>query len=253
MSFRTHPLAALVMPLGVLLALSSEASTGLPWALEFEAAMVSVSRNDVRIPGNTGTRFSLVRDLKTVDDVAFRLRLGRRLKGRHHLSVLYAPLKLHSSGRPGFGITFSGREFAADAHLDAVYKFNSYRATWRYDAIGTDRLDLSVGLTGKIRDASIELSDGETVARKDNVGFVPLVHLKLDWRWSAKLGLLFEADALASAQGRAEDALLAIAFRPWHQGIFRLGYRLLEGGADTDDVYSFATIHYGIIGWTQRF
>ncbi len=32
-----------------------------------------------------------------------------------------------------------------------------------------------------------------------------------------------------------------------------LGYRLLEGGADNDAVYTFATVHYAVAGVRVRF
>lgn len=247
----------LLVWLGALALLASAAGVGgasaPPWSLDFEAAMVTATRNDVGIPGTTGTRFSLVDDLATDDDVAFRVRLSRALGSRHNLSVLYAPLRLHAQGQTGFPIDFNEASFAADADLKATYKFNSYRLTWRYEMVRGQRLDFGLGLTGKIRDAFVELGDGTITTRKENVGFVPLVHLRLDWRWTAKLGLILEADALAAPQGRAEDALLAIVVRPWHQGTMRLGYRVLEGGADVDDVYSFALIHYYVFGWSHRF
>ena len=50
-----------------------------------------------------------------------------------------------------------------------------------------------------------------------------------------------------------EAVLAALAVRPWGAGTFRLGYRFLEGGADVDDVYNFAFIHYYVFGWSQRF
>jgi hypothetical protein len=43
-------------------------------------------------------------------------------------------------------------------------------------------------------------------------------------------------------QGRAEDVMLAL---PWDVGeaiTLRAGYRMLEGGADNDEVYNFAWI-----------
>ncbi len=242
----------MICALPLVLAIAAPAA-GLPWSLEFEAAMVTATRNDVAIPGDAGTRFSLVEDLRTDDDVAFRLRLERRLSDRHRLTALYAPLRLHAAGRPDFAITYNEKSFAAGADLNAVYQFNSYRLTWRYDALRGDRLDLGLGVTGKVRDAFIEVSDGQVTTRKDDLGLVPLLHLRLDWRWTGKLSLVMEADALAAPQGRAEDVLLALAVQPWRQGSLRFGYRLLEGGSDGDEVYNFALIHYGVLGWSQRF
>jgi len=223
-----------------------------PWTLDFEADMVNAESNDVAIPGNTGTRFSLTDDLKTDEDVAFRLRLGRDL-GRHHVSLLYAPLQLHSKGSVDFGIDFNGDYFAPETDLKAVYQFNSYRLTWRYDLANTQSVDFGLGLTAKVRDAYIELSDETTTSRKDNLGFVPLIHLRLDWRWGKKLGFLLEADGAAAKQGRAEDVMAALTLRPWSTGSFRLGYRILEGGVDVDEVYNFALISSIVFGWNQRF
>jgi hypothetical protein len=229
------------------------AAASSSWTIDFEAAMVTAGKNDVAIPGDTGTRFSLTDDLKTDEDVAFRVQLGRRLGQRHHLTALYAPLTLHASGEPGFAIDFNGESFADDADLRAVYKFNSYRLTWRYDLVQKPSFTFGLGLTGKVRDAYIELSDGTTTTRKDNVGFVPLLNLDLDWRFSQKLGLVLTGDAAAAPQGRAEDVLLALAVRPWSQGALHLGYRILEGGSDVDEVYSSALIHYYVFGWSQQF
>jgi hypothetical protein len=248
-----HPFCAgLLAGLMVVLAAGPAAAT---WTIDLEAAMVQPTRNDVRIPGDTGTEFSLTDDLSPDDDVAFRVRLGRSLGDRSHVSLLAAPLTLHSQGSPGFAIGFNGEAFAAGADLESTYRFNSYRATWRYDLSRSDDFVFSLGATGKVRDAFIEVSDGTTTTRKDNLGFVPLLHLRLDWRWSNTLGLLIEGDALAApgAPGRAEDVLAALVLRPRASGSLRLGYRVLEGGADVDEVYSFALIQYYTFGWSQRF
>ena len=49
-------------------------------------------------------------------------------------------------------------------------------------------------------------------------------------------------DALAAPQGRAEDVLLAPYVDLSERVRFRIGYRLLEGGADNDEVYNFALV-----------
>ncbi|HOX24364.1 MAG TPA: hypothetical protein PLL30_01245 [Candidatus Krumholzibacteria bacterium] len=240
--------------LAVILLAALPAAAGTPWSLDFEAAMVTATRNDVAVPGDAGTPFSLVDDLSTDDDVAFRVRLGRRLGGRHSLAVLYAPLRLYSHGQIDAPVDFNGTGFPAGADLDAIYQFDSYRLTWLYDLVVRPKLELGLGLTAKVRDAFIELDDGGgNVSRKDDLGVVPLVHVQLDWRLRRKIGLLLEADALAGPQGRAEDVLVALALRPWGEGTLRLGFRVLEGGVDVDAVYNFALVQYYVFGWGQRF
>jgi hypothetical protein len=68
-----------------------------------------------------------------------------------------------------------------------------------------------------------------------------------------KFGLLLEGDALAAPQGRAEDVRLAGTFKlSDHFGI-RAGYRILEGGADNDEVYNFSLFNYASVGITYTF
>ncbi|MDP8255108.1 MAG: hypothetical protein P9M14_05120 [Candidatus Alcyoniella australis] len=54
-------------------------------------------------------------------------------------------------------------------------------------------------------------------------------------------------------QGRAEDVLAALTVDLSDDARLRLGYRLLEGGADNDKVYTFAVIHYAALGFEARF
>jgi hypothetical protein len=56
--------------------------------------------------------------------------------------------------------------------------------------------------------------------------------------------LLLEGDALAAPQGRAEDLLLAGQYQIAMISRSGWGYRILEGGADVDWVYSFALLRY---------
>ena len=226
-----------------------------PWCIDLEAAMVTAESNDVAIPNQTGTRLSLTSDLTTDDDVAFRIGLGHRIGQRNRITVLYAPLRLYARGAVDFPIDFNGESFAADEDLRAVSQYNNYRLSWTYDLVQYDNLELGLGLTANVRDAYIELSDATTTSRYDDLGFVPLLNLRFDWRWHRKLGLLIEADGAVApgGKGRAEDVLLALTIRPWGQGTFRLGYRFREGGVDIADIYSFAYISSYVFGWRQQF
>jgi hypothetical protein len=229
---------------------SPAAATG-PEA-SFEAGLAVASRNDARIPGAGGTKLSLSDELTAGATPAFRLRLGYRFGDRHLLTALYAPLRVTSRGRLTRSVDFAGASFAPGEPVSALYRFDSYRLTYRYSLLRDEAVTLGVGFTGKIRDAEIALQGGE-LGRKTNTGFVPLLHLHLDWRpWAGPFGLLLDADALAAPQGRAEDVLVAVTWRASEPLGLRVGYRMLEGGADNDEVYNFAWIHYGVVGADLR-
>lgn len=228
----------LAVPASALGAVEAEAETGVVFS----------SRNDTRVPGDDGTKLSLVDDLSTRPAPVFRLRLGYRIADRHLITGLYAPLRLNARGRLDHDVSFMGSTYPAGTNVLAVYRFDSYRLTYRYSFVREEGLDIAAGVTGKIRSAETSLY-GEQARRKLNTGFVPLINVHAAWRPNGgPFGLLFDADALAAPQGRAEDVLLAATWMPRDGVDLRIGYRMLEGGADNDEVYSFAWLHYAVVG-----
>ena len=221
--------------------------------IDLESGLVFNGYNDVQIPGDAGTAFSLKTDLKPNPSAYFRARIGYTIKSKHTISALYAPLKIKSDGATNFPITFEGETFNAQTPIDASYKFNSYRITYRYRLVDKEKFEFGLGFSGKIRDAEIELSSEELSASKINVGFVPLVNFRLYWNIHNDVGVLFKGDALAASQGRAEDIILAGTYQISDQLQLRCGYRILEGGADNDEVYNFSLFHYASFGLSYSF
>lgn len=231
-----------------LLSISSEAQTGI----DIETGLVFTGYNNVRIPGSSGTLFSLNRDLDAHEKIFYRIRLNHTFGKRHDLSLLFAPLTIKSSGSFDESVNFEGVIFQPGSDISADYKFNSYRLTYRYDFIKNDALELGIGFTAKIRDAKIALRSGQEEGIKTNVGFVPIINLRMLWNIRDNFGLLVYGDALAAPQGRAEDFLVAFRYRLSDKISIKGGYRILEGGADNDEVYNFSLINYGVAGVTVK-
>jgi len=221
--------------------------------LDIETGAVITGYNDVRIPGDIGTLFSLKDDLTAKSKIYYRLRASYTIKSRHTLSVLYAPLEVKSDGSVPTDISFAGELFPANSDIKATYKFNSYRLTYRYDFVQKPKFDFGIGFTAKIRDARIALESNGLSAEKTNVGFVPIINFRLLWKLNDNFGLLIDGDALAAKQGRAEDVLIAATYRVNDHIRLRAGYRILEGGADNDEVYGFALFHYASLGFSYSF
>lgn len=221
--------------------------------IDFETGVVSTGYNNVRIPGNLGTRFSLKDDLTPEAAFFYRVRLNYTIKSRHTISALYAPLKTKSEGRVAKDIVFEGVVFPANTDLIGTYKFNSYRLTYRYEIVLRPKLEFGLGLTAKVRDAKIALSSAALASEKANVGFVPIINFRLLWNMSNKFGLLLDGDALAAPQGRAEDVQIAVTYNVSDNLRVRAGYRILEGGAENDEVYNFALLHYASVGLSYTF
>ncbi len=216
--------------------------------IDLEAGAAGTGYNDVRIPGDQGTRFSLKDDLTPKTEFYYRIRTGYTIKNRHTLSLLYAPFETVSTGIVPNDILFEGVTFPANSDLTGTYNFNSYRLTYRYEIVTGPKLEFGLGFTAKIRDARIALASAGLESEKVNVGFVPIINFRMLWKPYEKLGILVEGDALAAPQGRAEDVLVAATYRISDHIGLKAGYRLLEGGADNAEVYNFALFHFATAG-----
>jgi len=217
-------------------------------SFDFETGAVGTGYNNVRIPGDQGTLFSLKDDLISKTEIFLRLRASYTIKSRHTLSLLYAPLETVSTGNVPYDIIFEGVTFPANTDLTGTYKFNSYRFTYRYEIVVKPKFEFGLGFTAKIRDAKIALSSSALESEKTNVGFVPIINFRMLWKLDEKFGILLEGDALAAPQGRAEDVLIAATYRISDRFGLKAGYRILEGGADNDEVYGFALFNYASVG-----
>lgn len=216
--------------------------------LDIETGVIFSGYNDVRIPGNGGTLFSLSEELKTNPGIFYRIRVFYDFNARHHFGALFAPLSFNATGQLDRGLIFEGETFPAHTPLETTYQFNSYRLIYRYDFMRKEKIQIGAGFTAKIRDARIAVKGDGLESAKTNVGFVPLIHFRLLWEFSQKFNFLLAGDALAAPQGRAEDILAALLFKASAKIDLKAGYRIVEGGADNDKVYNFALINYAAIG-----
>lgn len=224
------------------------------FVVELEAGPVWQSRNDVQIPNNaSGTRFSLVDLVGTGPLPAARLYILWNIHERHGLRVLLAPLSYTESGQFSSTVNFAGGTFQAGVPTEATYKFNSWRLSYRYNVYRGTEWRWWIGFTAKLRDAKIQLEQGETVAAKTDLGFVPLLHLagtiRLGSQWSAEL----DVDGLAGGPGRAVDGSLKLRYDLTSSWSLAAGYRTVEGGADVEEVYNFAWLHYAAISLVYQF
>ena len=235
----------LIVPLLMIFSLTISA-VEKRWSLDIETGPVFASSNTIQVPNPEGTRFSLTDGFEINSKIYYRIRLNSLLGKRHQLSVLFAPLTLRADGEPVQELIFQNTTFPPGETVKALYRFNSYRLTYRYLLLNKKKLQLWIGFTAKIRDAKILLSSKSYEDDTTNVGFVPLLNLMLDWGFGNKMGLIFEVDALAApgGQGRAEDVSISFYHNLGKKTRLRMGYRFIEGGADVEEVYNFAFLNY---------
>ncbi len=251
---RRHPTSATLLTAmcGLTLSLAQAASPGVEIAAELGATFQQ--RNDVQIPNDAeGTRFSL-RDIGgSGPQATARINVNWNINERHGLRFVLAPLSWSETGSFDQLVDFAGEIFDASKPVDASYRFNSWRAGYRYNFYDRDDWQLWVGGTLKVRDAEIELRQGGTRSSDENVGVVPLLYLGAQYRINTRWLIQVDFDGLAGGPGRAFDISTRIGYEPNENWRFSAGYRGLEGGVDGDDVYNFAWFNTGFVGIDYRF
>ena len=224
-----------------------------PVTLELEGGPVWQSRNDVRIPGDTGTRFSMMDVTGSGPFAAARITADWDIDQHHAVRAVIAPLEFDGTGELEENTRFAGKRFDKNVRTEGTYKFSSYRLGYRYTFLHNEHWRLRFGGTLFVRDAKIELEQGGKSASDSNVGLVPLLNFAAEYYPAEKWRIVGELDGLAAPQGRAFDIALKGYYDVADWCSLGLGYRAIEGGVDNDDVYNFAWLHSVVFSVGLRF
>ncbi|MBF0360904.1 MAG: hypothetical protein HQK49_07825 [Oligoflexia bacterium] len=223
--------------------------------IDMEHALIWQGKNQFQITNNaSGTRID-IKDNGGEPFLVHRLTYYRTLKGPHHLRLLIAPLEIKSDGILDRDVLFQNQLFQKSEFVSFTYKFNSYRVSYLYYKRMNDLWSWYVGGTLKVRDAKISIKGKNKNEEKNDLGLVPLLSFGIDCNpsFAKQMELSLDADALAAPQGRAEDISLKISYIASEHIRIYIGYRMLEGGADNKNVYTFALFHYLIAGVRASF
>ncbi len=223
------------------------------YSLSVQGGAVYQGYNDVKLPGNTGSRFSFKDDLDSDPVFSPRFEAGRYFSDFHYIGVMASTLRISSSGTLNRDILFDDVLFVQGTKVDGYYKFDSYRITYRYTFYDTRNIKFAAGVTGKVRDAEISLRSSAGEGKLKNRGGVMLLSYYLEWTAGQGISFLTYGDGLWSPYGRAEDVFAGLKYSLNEDLSLLGGYRILEGGADNDEVYTFALLHYAVLGIEYRF
>ncbi|MCU0315199.1 MAG: hypothetical protein MUC92_01260 [Fimbriimonadaceae bacterium] len=235
------------------LASSGEGEIGKKWTLDFEFASTTMPKNNVAIPGAGGTPFafrSLTGEGPFTNFKAILLYEGQTGPGWR---LFLAPFRISGVGRLSASTQFEGFNFAPGVDTEGIYRFNSWRVTYRNRWNVGASSDLRVGFTLKVRDAEVTVRQGSERRSKKDVGVVPLLHLAGSSQISDAFRFEFDIDGAAAPQGRAVDLALRVTYDINPNFSATLGWRTLEGGADNDTVFNFTQFNSVTLGVRYRF
>jgi hypothetical protein len=218
------------------------------FTVNVEGGAVFTQYNELQIPSDEGTEIALGESLDQDFSAFFRTRVNYTLNEKHTFSLLVAPLQVTYSGAAPYDIRFKDANFAEGEELDVRYRFDSYRITYRFNFLRRDQFFAGAGVTLKVRDADITFLSGDKGDISPDLGIVPLINFYARWKPNETNAITFSGDALAAPQGRAADVALFYNYQVYDNVWLKAGYRLLEGGADNDQLYTFSYFHYASIG-----
>ncbi len=210
--------------------------------LSLEGGQATNTYNKVKISGDDGTLFNLAPSIEKI--FYYRLSYLYHFKSKHGLRFLYAPLKFSGDRKFSKDIDFLGVNFDQGEKTETEYQFNSYRATYFYRFIEDENFKLNAGGTLKVRDALVKLKQGDKSKTKSNTGVVPLIYLTSEYSWNSGVRVGLDFDGLIAPQGRAFDVALMGGYNFSHSLQANIGFRMLEGGADNENVYNFSQVNY---------
>lgn len=222
--------------------------------LEVELQAVWASRIDVQSPNSTaGTRFAL--DSLTGDGPATqgRLEFSHAFRPRHELRAVYASLSVSGVGILSAPVAFQGQSFTAGAATEGRFRFDAYRIGYRYAWIDRPDLQVKLGATLNVRDAAVSLRQGAVFAERTDTGVVPLLHVRAEKRLGQGWRLIGDMDGLIGPGGRAFDIAAKVGYDVSRDFTIAAGYRMLDGGADNDTVYTMSRFNYAVVSFTARF
>lgn len=219
--------------------------------LSVESGLVSTQYNEVRVPNgdiNSGTLFSLNDNFSQKHPSPFfRAELLYRLANKHTFEITAVPLSIDYQNANLETFDFAGVTFSGD-NINGRYEFNTYRASYRYRILAKNKVSLDIGASLLVRDARIAITQGTTEVDDTDLGYVPLVSFEFMYHPSNNFSVLVKGDALVGPVGRAEDIFVGILYPFTEHFSAKAGYRVIEGGADVDQVYNFAFIHFANFG-----
>ncbi|MEM6966587.1 MAG: hypothetical protein AAF573_17615 [Bacteroidota bacterium] len=224
--------------------------------ISVESGFVFSQYNNVQAPnGSTeqGTRFSLKDDFKEIDrPIYLRVEAKYLIKNKHTIELTAAPLTVSSRNFQPAVLRFEEEVYMGN-NINGRYQFNTYRASYRYRIIDNDKFTTDLGATFLVRDAEIRIFQDQLISRNTDLGFVPLVSFDVRYLAIPKFQIVLKGDALVGQQGRAEDIFLGANYDLSSKLAWKLGYRVIEGGADVEQVYNFAFFHFAATGLTFSF
>ncbi len=163
-----------------------------------EVGFLAVLAHDVQF-GRDGTSFDYVSE-GGQDTLVFVARLAAELNlfRQHRIVLLYQPLGIQTAEVLERDVVVNGQTFPEGEPVRFLYDFPFYRISYMYDFFPAPNLEVSIGLSLQIRNATITFAsgDGRLFRASRDVGLVPLLKARARYTFANGLWIGAEVDGI---------------------------------------------------------
>lgn len=180
--------------------------------------------------------------------LAGRLVFAYRIHPRHEVRFVKAPFRFKSHEGTYTIERYNGDTFGMGMPVATPYRISSYRFTYRYSAVRSQRAEAQVGVTMKAGTALLRNGPRQSAASR----YVPMLHGRVRVRPLPQIPVYALAEADFAAQdGRLEDVLAALEVRTTRRLFVYAGVRRMDAGAEVNGQH-LPGYTYGVVGLRKR-
>jgi len=210
-----------------------------------------MNKNEIRSPGETGDVIDFNTYAGTADPTS-SVRSGFEfyLDDKNELFLQFSPYEMRVTGSLPHDTNFNGKTYTASTSEEdtfMAYRWNEYRARWRYKLIDDKDFIFKLGAGISVSDNQVELSDIESVS--SNVGrevissvvALPIGHVHVGMKIGDRSELYAEIDGGGAGSEYLIDATLQYQYKMSKHWDIGGGYRYQSVRVDTSNLYN----HFG--------
>jgi len=211
----------------------------------FEFGAVWMHKDEVKSPGATGDTVDFDAYAGTADPTS-SIRSGFEfyLDDKNELFIQFSPYEMRVTGSLAQGTNFDGKYYpasTADNDTFMAYRWNEYRARWRYNLVDNKDFVLKLGAGVSVSENEVELSELTGAKQSSTVSSVvaiPIGHIHTGLKIGSQSELYAEVDAGGAGNEYMIDATLQYRYKMSKHWDIGGGYRFQSVRVDTSELYN---------------
>jgi len=218
----------------------------------FEFGGAWMYKNEIKSPGEGGDTIDFNTYSGTADPTS-SIRSGFEFyfDDKNELFIQFSPYEMRVLGSLPHDTNFNGKTYTASTAEDdtfMAYRWNEYRARWRYSLIDSKDFVLKLGAGMSISENQVELSDVQSVSSNvgrevvSSVTAMPIGHIHTGMKVGAQGELYAEVDAGGGGNEYILDATLQYRYKMSKHWDVGGGYRYQSVRVDSSKLYNHFSV-----------